>query len=102
MSKTTKSITEQIREAVAACGSQAEALRRIQATGSKLTQPLLSAIMGGQTPSLTTLRDVARATGYRFEVAGETELGTSREKRPSEEPVGTAAEAKRRGRPVRA
>jgi hypothetical protein len=91
MSEVPKTITEQVREAIASAGTQAEALRRIQAAGSRLTQPLLSAIMGGQTPSLGTLRDIAKATGYRFEVTGDTEIGTSREKRPSEEAASSTA-----------
>lgn len=97
MSESGKSITDQLREAIDGAGGQAEVYRRILASGASFRKPTLSEVYTGQRPSLETLVAVARATGYRFDIGGDTEIGTSRASRPSEE-AGGAAEASRASR----
>jgi hypothetical protein len=80
-----KSITEQIRAAVAAGGGQVAVARTIQAAGGKTSQPLLSALCGGRTPSPATLREIAKAVpGWTFVIDAETDIGISRSPNPSE------------------
>jgi hypothetical protein len=84
MSKTPPSITDQLRAAIDSAGGQAAVMHRILGAGGKIRRATMSELYGGQRPSLEALRDIAKVTGYRFEITGETELGTSRASRPSE------------------
>ena len=85
MGKPPQSITDQIRDAIDGAGGQAEVYRKILATGASFRKPTLSEVYTGQRPSLETLQAIARATGCTFTIGRETELGTSRASRPSEE-----------------
>jgi hypothetical protein len=78
------SITDQIRAAVELGGGQAAVVRAVRAAGGKLNSGALSLLCNGRTPALLTLRDIAKATGYRFEISGDTDLGESRPPRWNE------------------
>lgn len=78
------SITEQIHAAVELGGGQAAVVRAVRARGGRLNAGHLSVLCAGRTPALSTLRELAAATGYQFVVSRDTELGTSRPPRPEE------------------
>jgi hypothetical protein len=80
-----KSITEQVRAAVAAGGGQTAVAGAIQATGGNTTQPQLSTLCSGRTPSLATLREISKACGgWVFTIDQDTDIGSSRPPNPSE------------------
>lgn len=85
-----RSIAEQAADAVAAGGGQHALARHIQALGGNITQPHLSAICRGRRADPETLRWISKAvkhvTGqvFKFEIDGDTDIGASRAKAPSE------------------
>lgn len=80
-----KSINEQIRAAVEHGGGQGAVARTIQAAGGKTTQPQLSRLCSWQRPSLETLVEIAKAVGgWKWDLDGNTHIGTSRPAAPSE------------------
>jgi hypothetical protein len=85
MSKRPPSIQAQISAAVEAAGGQTEVARRLKDAGVGIGQPQLSRLCNWQTPSLPTLRALAKVTGATFIIGSGTEVGESRPAVPSEE-----------------